>query len=989
MAERSLGSLVYWMRIKNDELKRKADESGKAIQDMSKKFDDSKRTIKSWSADVKNSIKQVSDFAKQHKEAIQAVAVGTGAALAGLALEVKKATKEYVEFKNAMIGLRSIAEGTGQDLEKTTKAAQDLAADGLMSIADAATGLKNLLLAGFGLDEAIILMERFKDSAAFGRQGALSFGQAIVSATEGIKNGNSILVDNAGVTKNLSVMLQEAGYSARDLMHAADDAGVRMAIFNGIIRETRHQVGDAAKLAAELGGAQSRVEESTKRLHRAIGAAVEGPIRSYLTALDKILNKTAQWIEDNQELTSGIVFGLGGVLAAILSLSTGLLVLDKLVNVLRLIRTLALENALAFSIRSWISGAASATEAIGFLFGALKPFLVGGAVVVGVAAIAAAFYQMYQNAKLAKKEISEISDLQEALAKQRQLEEERDRIRRQIENRRFLEQRAAEGGPQAAYAKTALEGGSFGYGMKTKGMPSIEDLNAQLDETEKQLGEINEKIKKLQEDAGVIYEPPEYTYEPPKFNLDEFIDQLQKELETIDRVAETFGDTSDVAKDKANALRRAIVTLVEEGIDPTNTAMGNLVEMHREYSQAAEDAKKETYDLSKAETELRKALADIDKQAEVFGDTVDANAQKLKLYQDTIIEALVNDEPIENIQDLIDEYNALKEEIDAATTAEQNNKAATDMLTQAQEYLYRMTGKLAPEWERFAQKLEEAAGKEGVLPEVAAELIRLAKEIRDAGEEAITVFGIKFPASVIEGFEKARRTIQEWYDFFSKIMNGIQAIYSQAYRNREIELENWYKKEKKVIEESKKSEEEKKEALEKLENEYDQYKREIMRRQAVAEKNSAIFSIIINTARAVVEALPNVFLSALIGIMGLEQLRLVQEQPLPELKEGGLAVRSVAAIIGEGRDDEAILPLNESVFARIAEGILNQLAKLKYPTVQLATPEGLVVPEPQVVYQFNNTFRIGTLIGNKEGYRELSREIYPYIKGEEKRRGEA
>ena len=194
MAERNLGSLVYWMRIKNDELKRKAGESGKAIQDMSKKFDDSKRTIKSWSEDVKNSIKQVSDFAKQHKEAIQAVAVGTGAALAGLALEVKKATKEYVEFKNAMIGLRSIAEGTGQDLEKTTKAAQDLAADGLMSIADAATGLKNLLLAGFGLEEAIVLMERFKDSAAFGRQGALSFGQAIVSATEGVKNGNSILV---------------------------------------------------------------------------------------------------------------------------------------------------------------------------------------------------------------------------------------------------------------------------------------------------------------------------------------------------------------------------------------------------------------------------------------------------------------------------------------------------------------------------------------------------------------------------------------------------------------------------------------------------------------------------------------------------------------------------------------------------------------------------------------------------------------------------
>src|SRR5690606_8417034 len=121
----------------------------------------------------------------------------------------------------------------------------------------------------------IVLVERFKDSAAFGRQGTLAFGEAIRTATEGIKNGNSILVDNAGVTKNLSVMLQEAGYSAQDLMHAADDAGVRMAIFNGILRETQHQVGDAAKLANELGGSLSRTEESARRLHRAIGEAVE------------------------------------------------------------------------------------------------------------------------------------------------------------------------------------------------------------------------------------------------------------------------------------------------------------------------------------------------------------------------------------------------------------------------------------------------------------------------------------------------------------------------------------------------------------------------------------------------------------------------------------------------------------------------------------------------------------------------------------------
>lgn len=40
-------------------------------------------------------------------------------------------------------------------------------------------------------------MDRFKNSAAFGRQASLSLGEAVKTATEGLKNENSILVDNA------------------------------------------------------------------------------------------------------------------------------------------------------------------------------------------------------------------------------------------------------------------------------------------------------------------------------------------------------------------------------------------------------------------------------------------------------------------------------------------------------------------------------------------------------------------------------------------------------------------------------------------------------------------------------------------------------------------------------------------------------------------------------------------------------------------------
>jgi len=175
------------------------------------------------------------------------------------------------KFQSAMLGLDSVATAFTGESDKALDAAKQLSEDGLLPLADAATGLKNLLAAGYGLEEATLLMNRFKDSAAFGRQNSLSFGEAVRSATEGVKNGNSILVDNAGVTKNLSVILEEAGYSAQDLMKASTDVGVRMAILNGIVRETNAQVGDAAKLTNTAAGADAQFEYATNQLQVRLG----------------------------------------------------------------------------------------------------------------------------------------------------------------------------------------------------------------------------------------------------------------------------------------------------------------------------------------------------------------------------------------------------------------------------------------------------------------------------------------------------------------------------------------------------------------------------------------------------------------------------------------------------------------------------------------------------------------------------------------------
>lgn len=247
------------------------------------------------------------EAAERTKQAQAQVAAAATAAFAGIVLAIRGAIEAANEYNNAMVGLNSLAEGTGQDFGDLQAAAEDLASDGLMTVADAAASLKNLLARGFSADEAVDMLERLKDAAAFGRQSSLSLGEAVRSASEGIKNENSVLVDNAGVTKNVAVMWEEyaatIGKSAANLTQAEK----RQAEYNGIMAETAYQVGDAARYAEEFAGKQAALEAATLRVNQALGASVQGALTPLLEAVTPLVDALAGWIERNPELTAGIV----------------------------------------------------------------------------------------------------------------------------------------------------------------------------------------------------------------------------------------------------------------------------------------------------------------------------------------------------------------------------------------------------------------------------------------------------------------------------------------------------------------------------------------------------------------------------------------------------------------------------------------------------------------------------------------------------------
>ena len=132
-------------------------------------------------------------------------------ALGGLAVGklIKDSLNAASELEGAFVGLESILTGQGRSFSKAKAFINDYIQDGLIPLTDAITAYKNLAARGYNDEQIQQVLERLKDAAAFGRQSSYTLGEAVLTATEGLKNENSILVDNAGVTKFQSTPLRE------------------------------------------------------------------------------------------------------------------------------------------------------------------------------------------------------------------------------------------------------------------------------------------------------------------------------------------------------------------------------------------------------------------------------------------------------------------------------------------------------------------------------------------------------------------------------------------------------------------------------------------------------------------------------------------------------------------------------------------------------------------------------------------------------------
>lgn len=116
---------------------------------------------------------------------------------------------------------------------------------------------------------------------------------------------------------------------------------------------------------------------------------------------------------------------------------------------------------------------------------------------------------------------------------------------------------------------------------------------------------------------------------------------------------------------------------------------------------------------------------------------------------------------------------------------------------------------------------------------------------------------------------------------------------------------------------------------------------------------NTFISVLYSVLAAVVNGISGI-INGIASFLGYDLDLGIPETPpqIPLLAEGGLAQDATTAVIGEGADDEAVLPLNDDVFKRLATGINNAPS-----TVSNNTTERVVEKN-----EYQITFAAGSIV---------------------------
>lgn len=220
----------------------------------------------------------------------------------------KECLKAAFETQNAWIGLNSILTGQGKSFNNAKAFINDYIKDGLVPLNNAIAAYKNLTLRGYNSDQIEKTMNALKNSATFARQSTYSLGEAVQTATEGLKNENSVVVDNAGVTKNVAKMWEDYAKSIGKTTNNLTQEEKIQAEVNGILEETKFQSKDASIYASTYSGKIAQLNSGFQNLKIAVGNFIQPIAKLFIPIITSAVNAVTRLFNALAGLLS--LFGL-------------------------------------------------------------------------------------------------------------------------------------------------------------------------------------------------------------------------------------------------------------------------------------------------------------------------------------------------------------------------------------------------------------------------------------------------------------------------------------------------------------------------------------------------------------------------------------------------------------------------------------------------------------------------------------------------------
>ena len=284
--ETKVGQLVIDLKIKTEALEKGLETAKQKLQE------------------IEQNNKQVENSNKSLDASYLAMSATAVLALGKIVGIIKECIDEYNSYTQAMSSLQNVSEYTGQSMQDFGNIMSKFGS--YMTKADLATTIKNFSLMGFTAQQTEQMIEALTNSAIRNRNANYTVSEAVRVASEGYRQGLSTLSDSAGVTENLSVMLDNYARTIGKTASQLTDAEKNQAYLNRTMYAAEPFASAMSDYMDTLAGKQGQYSQAMRETQVAYAEALEPVMSKMLEGGTETLNLLNSLISQNPTLTAGM-----------------------------------------------------------------------------------------------------------------------------------------------------------------------------------------------------------------------------------------------------------------------------------------------------------------------------------------------------------------------------------------------------------------------------------------------------------------------------------------------------------------------------------------------------------------------------------------------------------------------------------------------------------------------------------------------------------